>query len=181
MRVVVAVVQSLSVFHSLKHHGLSHARPPCTSPSPRACSNSCPLSLWCQPTLSSSVSPSFSCLQSCPASGSLPLSLLFASSGQSIGASASASVFPINIQCWFPLWFTSLISLLSKGLSSVFSNTAVQKHQFLGSQPFLWSISHFCPVYLLWNDGTKCHDLCFIMLSFRPRELINIKHSMFWI
>ena len=98
---------------SLWPHGLQHARLPCPSPSPRVCSNSCPLSQWCHPTISSSVAPFFSCPQSCR---------LFASGGQSIEASASASVLPVNIQGWFPLGLTSLISLLSKGLSGVFSS-----------------------------------------------------------
>ena len=111
-------------------HGLQHARLPCLPPSPRACSNSCALSWWCHPTISSSVSPFSSCLQSFPASGSFLMSQLFTSGGQSIGASASASVLPKNIQDWFPLGFTGLI-LLSKGLSRAFSNTTVQKNLFL--------------------------------------------------
>ena len=121
------------VSDSLWPHGLQHARLPCPSPSPRACSNSCPLSRWCHPNISSSVVLFFSCLQSFPASGSFPTSRLFTSGGQSIGASASASVLPMNIQNWFPLRLTSLISLLSKRLSRVFSNTTVQKHQFFGA------------------------------------------------
>ena len=130
------------VSDSLWPHGLQHARLPCSSPSPRACSNSCPSSRWCHPTISSSVIPFSSCLQSFPASGSFPMSQLFASGGQSIRASASASVFSVNIQDWFPLGLTGLISLQSKGLSSVFSNTAIQKHQFFSTQPSLWSNSH---------------------------------------
>ena len=106
-------------------HRLQHARRPCCSPSPRACSNSCLLSLWCHPTISSYVIPFSSCLQSFPASGSFPMSRLFESAGQSIGASASASVLPRNIQGWFPWGLTGLISLQSKGLSRVFSNTIV--------------------------------------------------------
>ena len=113
---------------SLQHHGLQHARLPCPSPSPGACSNSCPLSQWCHPTISSSVIPFSSCLQSFPVSGSFPMSWLFPSGRQSIGASASASVLPMNIQGWFLLGLTGLISLQSKGLSRVF-NTTVQKHQ----------------------------------------------------
>ena len=116
---------------SLRPHGLQHARPPCPSPAPGVYSNSCPLSWWCHPTISSSVFSS--CLQSFPASGSFPMSQLFASGGQSIGVSASASVLPMSIQDWFPLGFTALISLLSKGLSRVFSNNTVQKHQFFGA------------------------------------------------
>ena len=112
--------------NSLQTHGLQHARLPCPSPSPGACSNSCPLSRWCHPTISSSVVPFFSCLQSFPVSRSLLMSQLFASGGQSIGASASTLVFPINIQDWFILGWTGWISLQSKGLSRVFSNTTVQ-------------------------------------------------------
>ena len=111
-----------------------HTRPPCPSPTPGVYSNSCPLSQWCHPTMLSSVIPFSSCLQSFPASGSFPVSRFFASGGQSIGISASASVLPMNIQDWFPLGWTSLTSLQSKGLSRVFSNTTVQKHQFFGAQ-----------------------------------------------
>ena len=123
---------------SLGPHGLQHTRLPCPSLSPRACSNSCPLSRRYPPTISSSLIP-FSCPQSCPASESFPMNWLFTSGGQSIGA--SASVLPINIRGLFPLEFTVLISLQSKGLSRVFSNTTVQKHQFLGAQLSLWSSS----------------------------------------
>ena len=126
---------------SLQPHGLQHARPPCSSPTPRAYSNSCPSSQWCHPAISSSVVPFSSCLQSCLASGSFPKSQFFASGGQSIGASTSASVLPMNIQDWFPLGWTGWTSLLSKGLSRVFSNTTVQKHQFFGAQFSLWSNS----------------------------------------
>ena len=101
---------------------------PCLSPTPGACSISCPSSQWCYPAISSSVVPVSTCLQSFPASGSFPMSQFFASNGQSIGASASASVLPMNIQDWFPLRLTGLISLQSKGFSRVFSNTTVQKH-----------------------------------------------------
>ena len=104
--------------------------------------NSCPLSQWCYPTISSSVAQFFSCPQSFPASGSFQMSRLFTSDGQRIGASASASVLPVNIQGWFPLGLTGLISLWSKGLSRVFSNTTVQKHQFFSSLSSLWSNSH---------------------------------------
>ena len=118
---------------SLWPHRLQHSRLPCSSPNTKACSNSCPSSRWCHPTVSSSVIPFSSLLQSFPASGSSPTSQFFASGGP-IGASASASVLPVNIQGWFPLGLTSWISLLSKGLSRVFSNTTVQKHRFLGAQ-----------------------------------------------
>ena len=117
-----------AISDSLQPCGLQHARPPCPSPIPQACSNSCPLSRWCHPTISSSVVPLSSCLQSFPASGSFPRSQFFASGGQSIGVSASASVLPMNIQDLFPLGWTGWISLQSKGLSRVFSNITVQKH-----------------------------------------------------
>ena len=123
-------------------HELQHVRLPCPSSTPRACSNSCPSSRWCHPTISSSVIPFSSCLQSFPTSGSLPMSQFFTSDGQSIGVSASASVLPMNIQDWFLLGWTDWISLLSKGLSRVFSNTTVQKHQFFHAQVSLWSDSH---------------------------------------
>ena len=111
-----------------------HARLLCPSPTPGVYSNSCPLSWWCHPTISSSVGPFFSCLQSFSGSGSLQMSQFFTSGGQSIGVSASASVLPMNIQDWFPLGWTSWIFLLSKGLSRVFSNTTVEKHKFFGAQ-----------------------------------------------
>ena len=130
------------VSDSLQPHGLQHARLPCPSPTPRAYSNSCPSSQRCHPTISSSVIPFSSCLQSFPPSGSLLLSQFFASGGQNIGVSASESVLLMNIQNWFPLGWTGWISLLSKGLSRVFSNTIVQKHQFFGAQPSLWSNFH---------------------------------------
>ena len=120
------------VSDSLRPHELQHARPPCPSPTPRVHPNPCPLSRWCHPTISSSVIPFSSCLQSFPALGSFQMNQLFASGGQSIGVSASTSVLPINTQDWSPLGWTGWISLQSKG---VFSNTTVQKHQFFGAQP----------------------------------------------
>ena len=117
---------------SLPPHEWQHARPLCPSPTPGVYSNSCPLSWWCHPTTSSSVIRFFSRLQSFPASESLPISQFFTSGGQSIRVSASASVLPMNIQDWCALGWTGWISLLSKGLLRVFSNTAVQKHQFFG-------------------------------------------------
>ena len=120
---------------------LQHARLPCPPLSPGVCSNSCPSSQWCYLTISFSVVP-FSPLKSFPALGSLPMSQFFTSGGQSIGASASASVLPMNIQGWFPLGRTGWISLQSKGLSRVFSNTTAQKHQFFSTPPSLWSNSH---------------------------------------
>ena len=119
---------------SLRPHGVQHARLPCPSPTPGIYSNSCPLSWWYHPTISSSVTPFSSCLQSFPTSGSFQMSQLFALGGQSIGVSASASVLPMNIQDWFPLGWTGWIFLQSKGLSRVFSNTTVQKYQFFGAQ-----------------------------------------------
>ena len=131
----VSVQFSHSVMsNSLRSHGLHQIRFPCLSQTPGACSNSCPSSWWCHPTISLSVIPFSSCLQSFPASGSFPVSQFFASGGQSIGVSALASVFPMNIQDWFPLGWTGWISLQSKGLSRVFSNTSVQKHKFFGTQ-----------------------------------------------
>ena len=127
---------------SLQTHGLQHIILPCPSATPGACSNSCPLGQWCHPTISSSVVPFSSVLQTFPASGCFLMSQFFASGGQSIRALASASALPINIQDWFPLGLTSLISLQSKGPSRVFSNTIVQKHQRFGAQFSLWSNSH---------------------------------------
>ena len=119
---------------SLRPHGMQHARLPCPSPTPRACSNSCSSSWWCHPTISSSVVPFSSSLQYFPESVSFPISQFFTSGGQSIGASAPASVLRMNIQDWFPLGWTDLISLQSKGLSRVFSNTTIQKHQIFSTQ-----------------------------------------------
>ena len=125
------------MFDSLWPHGLQHTRPSCPSPTPRTCSNSCPSSWWSHPTISSSVIPFSSCLQSFPASWSFPMSQFFTSGGQHIGASASASALPMNIQDWCPLGLTGLMSLQSKGLSRVFSNNRAQKHQLFGAQPSL--------------------------------------------
>ena len=139
------------------------------------CSNSCPLSWWCHPTISSSVIPFSSCPQSFLASRSFPLSWLFPSGGQSIGASASASVLPMNIHNWFPLELTSLIFLLSKELSRVFFSTTIWKHQFFGAQLSLWSNSHTWRWLLekpqLWLDGplsakwSLCFLICYLGLS----------------
>ena len=119
---------------SLWPHGLQHARPPCPSPTPGVHPKPCPLCQWCHPTISSSVVPFSSCLQSFPASGSFQISQFFTSGGQSIGVSASTSILPMNVQDWFPLRWFGWISLQSKGLSRVFSNTTVQKHQFFCAQ-----------------------------------------------
>ena len=127
---------------SLQPHESQHARPPCPSPSPRVHSESCPLSWWCHPAISSSVIPFTSYPQSLPASESFPMSQLFAWGGQSIGVSAFASVLPMNTQDWAPLGWTGWISLQSKGLSRVFSNTTFQKHQFFSAQLSSQSNSH---------------------------------------
>ena len=156
--------------NSLRTPGLQHTRLPCSSPSPRVCSNSCLLSWWCHPTISSSVIP-FSCPQSFPASGSFPMSWLFSLGGQSIRASASVSILPVNTQGWFPLWLTGLISSQFKGLSRVFSSTIIQKHQFFRTQPSLCSKSHIHTWLLeksqLWLRSfiSKVICLLFKMLS----------------
>ena len=152
---------------SLWPHALQQVKFPSPSLSPGVCSNSGPLIRWCHPTISFSVSPFFSCLQSFPASGSFPMNrLFFPSGGQSIGASASASVLPMNIQDWSPLGWTAWISLQSKGLSRVFSNTTVQKHQFFGAQLSLWSTSHIHTWPLektwLWLDGSVLEKWCLL-------------------
>ena len=141
------------VSDSLQLHELQHPRPPCPSPTPGVHSNSCPSSQWCHPAISSSVVTFSSCPQSLPASVSFPMSQLFAWGGQSIGVSASASVLPVNTQDWSPLGWTGWISLQSKGLSRVFFNTTVQKHQFFSAQPSSQSSSH------IHNDHWKNHSL----------------------
>ena len=147
-----------------------------------ACSNSCPLSWWCCPTISSSIVLFSSCLQSFPASGFFPMSQFFASGGQSIGVSAWASVLPMNIQGWFPWGLTCLISLHAKGLSRVFFNTTVWKYQFFSTQPSLWSNSHICTwqlektiAFTIWTFVGKVMSLLFNALSrfviaFLPRS-----------
>ena len=142
--IILASVQfSRSVMSdSLRPHQSQHTRPPCPSPTPGVYSNSCPSSQWCHPVISSSVIPFSSFPQSLPASRSFPMSQLFAWGGQSIGVSASTSVLPMNTQDWSPLGWTGWISLQSKGLSRVFSNTIVQKHQFFGAQLSSQSNSH---------------------------------------
>ena len=139
---------------SLWPHGPQHSRPPCPSPTPRVYSNSCPLSWWCHPPISSSVVPFSSCLQTFPASGPFQMSQLFPSGGQSIRVSASISVLPMNTQEWSPLGWTGWISLHSNGLSRVFSNTTIQKHQFF------WSISLLhSPTLTSIHDHWKNHTL----------------------
>ena len=130
------------VSDSLWPHESQHARPPCPSPTPGVHSNSCPSSQWCHPAISSSVIPFSSCPQSLPASGSFQMSQLFAWGGQSIGVSPLTSVLPMNTQGWSPLEWTGWIFLQSKGLSRVFSNTTVQKHQFFSTQLSSQSNSH---------------------------------------
>ena len=137
---------------SLRSHELQHARLLCTSLSPWAWSNSCQLSQWCHPTVSSSVTTLSSCPQSFSATGSFPVSQLFASDGQSIEVSASASVLPMNIWGWFPLGLTGLISLLSKRFLRVFSSTTIQKFLFWETQPSLWSKNRFERMILGWDS-----------------------------
>ena len=177
---------------SLSPHVLQHARPPCPSPTPEACSNSCPSSQWCHPTISPSVIPFSSYLQSFPASRSFQISQFFASGGQSIGVPASASILPMNIQDWFPSGLTGWISLQSKGLSRVFANTTVQKYQFFGAQLSLYSDPHI-HTWLLekttaltgWTSVGNVMPLLFNMLSrlvitFLPRSkrlLVSCLHS----
>ena len=167
------------VYDSLQLHGLQHTNLSCPSPTPRAYSNSCPLKQWCHPTILSSVVPLSSCPQSFPASGSFQMSQLFAAGGQSTVVSASASALPMNIQDYFPLGWTGWISLQSKGLSRVFSNTTVQKHLFFGAQLSLSSNSHIHTwllenfdymnfvgkeMYLLFNMLSRLH------IAFLPKS-----------
>ena len=144
---------------SLWPHGLQHSRLPCPSLTPGVCSDSCPLIWWCDSTISSSLIPFSSCPPSFPASGSFPMNQLFTSGGQGIVASAWASVLPMNIQCWFPLGLTCLISLLSKGFSGVFSSTTVWEHQFFSTQPCLWSSYHIW-TWLLEKPWLWLHRVC---------------------
>ena len=142
---------------SLRSHESQHSRPPCPSPTPRVHSNSCPSSQWCHPAISSSVVPFSSYPQSLPASESFAMSQLFAWGGQSIGVSALASVLPMNTQGWSPLEWTGWISLQSKGLSRVFSNTTVQKHQFFSSQLSSQSNSH---IHSAQNSPSQTSTVC---------------------
>ena len=161
---------------SLRPHGLQHARPPCPSPAPRVYSNSCPLSQWCHPTISFCVIPFSSCLQSFSASRSFQMSQFFASGGQRFGVSASASVLPMNIQYWFPLGWTGLISLQSKGLWRLFFNTTVQKHSFFIVQlPYPYMTTGKTIALTRWTFVGKVTSLLFNMLSrfviaFLPRS-----------
>ena len=155
---IIVVVQSFSHVQLFVTPWTATRQTSLSFTSPKACSNSCPWSQWCHPTISSSVVPFSSCLQPFPALGSFPMSQLFASVGQSIGA--STSVLPMNIQGRFPLGWADLISLQSKGLSRVFSNTTVWKHQFFGSQPSLWSTFHIHTWPLEKNHSFEYLDLC---------------------
>ena len=137
------------VSDSLRPHESQHARPPCPSPTPGVHPNSCPLSQWCHPAISSSLVPFSSCPQFLPASESFPMNQLFASDGQSTGVSASTPVLPMNTQDWSLLGWTAWISLQSKGLSRVFSNITVQKHQFFIAQLSLWS--NLTPIHDYWH------------------------------
>ena len=144
--------------NSLQPHGLQHTRLPCPSPTPAVCSNSCTSSQWCYPIISSSGIPFSSCLQSFPASGSFPVSQFFTSGGQSVGASASASVIPMNIQHWFPLRLTGLSSC-SPTDSQEFSSTTVWKHQFFSAQPSLPSNFHsVCVTVPLEDSRMSCES-----------------------
>ena len=177
------------MFNSLQPHGLQHARLPFSSLSPRACSNSCPLSPWCHSNISSSVTSFSSCPQSFPASGSFPMSQLFISSGQSIGILASEALFPVRIHSWFPLRLTGLISLMSKGLLSILSGITIWKHQYFSTQPSLQSNCHMTTGKTIaltgWLFVGKVMSLLFNMLSrlaiaFLPRNkrlLISWLHS----
>ena len=147
------------VSDSLRPHGLQHARLSCPSPTPRAYSNSCPLSRWCHPAISSSFIPFYSCRQSFPASGSFQVSQLFASGGQSTGALAPVSALPTNIQDWYPLGWTGWISLQSKGLSRVFSNTTVQKHLFFSAFSFIFHQLFHSPLSLVSRGSLVLHFL----------------------
>ena len=196
---IISLVQfSCSVVSDLLWpHGLKHARPPCPSPAPRVHSNSCPLSQWCHPTISSSFVPFSSHLQSFPASGSFQMSQFFTSGGQSIGVSALAPVLPMNIQDWFALGWTGWISLQSQGLSRVFSNTTVQSISLQCSAFFMVQLSHpFMTTgkmiaLTIWTFVSKVMSVFFNVLSrfviaFLPRSkclLISLLQShlqWFW-
>ena len=170
--------------NSLRPHESQHTRPPCPSPTPGVHPNSCPSSRWCHPTISSSVTP-FSRFQSFPASGSFQMSQFFTSGGQSIRVSTLASVLPMNMQDWSPLGWTGWISLHSKGLSRVFSNTTVQKHQFFGTQPFLLSSSHIHtwplekPQLWLYRPLLAKLCLCFLIHCLRLSQPVFQQASVF--
>ena len=152
---------------------MQHTGLPCPSPTPGVHSNSCPLNWWCHPAISSSVIPFSSCPQSLTASGSFPMSQLFAWGGQSIGVSASASVLPNNTQDWSPLEWTGWISLQSKGLSRVFSNTTVQKHQFFGTQLSSQSNTHIHTWLLALTRWTFVGKVMSLLLNMLSRLVIT--------
>ena len=157
------------VADTLWPHGLQHTRLPCPSPTPGACSISCPSSWWCYPTISSSVVPFSSCLQSFPASESFLRSQFFTSGGQSIGGSASAPVLPMNVQNWFRLGWTGWISLQSKGFSKISFNFMVAVTIWSDFEATKYKVCHcsYCfPIYVLWSDGTGCHNLNFLNVEF---------------
>ena len=162
----IVAAQSLVMYDYLWPHGLQHTRLPCPSLSPRVCSNSWPLSQWCHLTISCSAALFSFCLQSFPASGSFPVNHLFVSGGQSIGTSATALVLPLSIQGWFLLRLTGLISLLSKGVSRIFSSTTSQKHQFLALSllygPTLTSIHDYWKSHSYGPLSAKWY-LCFVI------------------
>ena len=160
---------------SLQPHELQHTRLPCPSLSPRLCSNSCLLSLWCHPAISSSVAPFSSCPQSFPASGSFPVSRLFTSGGLSIGVSAAASVFPMNIQGWFPLRLTGLISLQSKGLSRV-SQESSPAPQFESISSLMLSLL-YGPTFTSVHDYWKSHSFDYMKLC-RQNDVSAFKYTV---
>ena len=170
IKICVSVQFSHSVVSdSLRPHELQHARPPCPSPTPRVHPNSCPSSRWCHPAISSSIVPFSSCPQSLPESGSFPMSQLFVWGGQSIGVSALASVLPKNTQDWPLLEWTGWISLQSKGLSRVFSNTTVQNHQFFGTQVVKIS------TYIEWNPWL------WVILQIIKETFKTFSVSVYWV
>ena len=166
--IITSVQFSRSVVSdSLQPHESHHTRPPCPPPTPGDYLNSCPLSRWCNPAISSSVIPFSSCPQSLPASGAFPMSQLFAWGGQSIGVSALAAILPMNTQDWFPVVWTGQISLQSKGLSRVFSNTTVQKHQFFCSQLSSQSNSHIhIESHFIFWIPLMIHNICLSLTYF---------------
>ena len=170
-------VQSISHFQLFVTPWTAACQASLSIPTPRAYSNSCPSSRWCHPTISSSVIPFFSCLQSFPASGSFPMSQFFTSSGQSIGVSASASVLPMSIQDWFPLGWTGWISLQSKRLLRVFSNTTVQKHQFFGTHYYFKQFYLFTYFWLLWVFVAACRP-CLVAES-RSYSVVAVPMLLF--
>ena len=162
---------------SLQLHGLQHARLPCPSQSFRVCSNSCPSRRWCHSTISSPVIPLSSCPQSFPASGTFPMSQLFASGGQSIGASASSSVLPMNIQGWFPLGLTGLIFLMPKGLSRVFSTKCSG-----ASQIVCWKLNLFSSFQTLFSSGIPfTSDVKSIFLGMQAKNIKVILYNSLFI